>query len=63
MHENASENTVCETAAILSRGRWVNFIPHFTVYLITYPCWDILIKGAPVIALTLVGLNDDNVKS
>ena len=24
IHENASENIVCETAAILSRGRWVN---------------------------------------
>ena len=25
IHENASENIVCETVAILSRGRWVNF--------------------------------------
>ena len=24
IHENASENIVCETAAILSRARWVN---------------------------------------
>ena len=24
IHENASENIVCEMAAILSRGRWVN---------------------------------------
>ena len=26
IHENASENIICETAAILSRGRWVNDI-------------------------------------
>ena len=26
IHENASENIVCEMAAILSRGRWVNMI-------------------------------------
>ena len=25
-HENASENIVCELAAILSRGRWVNVL-------------------------------------
>ena len=25
IHENAFENIVCEMAAILSRGRWVNF--------------------------------------
>ena len=24
IHENASANIVCEMAAILSRGRWVN---------------------------------------
>ena len=24
IHENADENVVCEMAAILSRGRWVN---------------------------------------
>ena len=26
IHQNASENIVCETAAILSSGRWVNMI-------------------------------------
>ena len=25
MHENASEHIVCEMAAILSKGRWVNW--------------------------------------
>ena len=28
MHENAFENVVCEMAAILSGGRWVNIIPY-----------------------------------
>ena len=27
IHEHASENVVCEMAAILSRGRWVNKSP------------------------------------
>ena len=36
IHENASENIVCEMAAILSRGRWVNGeINNGTYYL--YP--------------------------
>ena len=28
IHENASENTVCEMTAILSRGKWVNSLWH-----------------------------------
>ena len=26
IHENASENVICEMAAILFRGRWVNIV-------------------------------------
>ena len=44
IHENASENIVCEMAAILSRKRWVkfrvwmsNYIPHFYIGVINYP--------------------------
>ena len=32
IHKNASENTVCEMAVILSRGRWVN-----AIWCILYP--------------------------
>ena len=33
IHENASENIVCEMAAILSRGRWVNSLwPSDTIW-------------------------------
>ena len=35
IHENSSENTVCEKAAILSRGRWVNIVSYWIWYLQT----------------------------
>ena len=44
MHEYASENIVCEMAAILSKGRWINLISAgamHEMYLdltITVPC-------------------------
>ena len=34
---------------------WIsNFIPHFTGHLITYPCWDLLVKGPQTIKLQLL---------
>ena len=29
IHKNASQNTVCEMAAILSRGRYISVVPLF----------------------------------
>ena len=39
VHENASENIVCETAAILSRGRWVNTVNKWIVFELVYFKW------------------------
>ena len=47
IHENAFENVVCKVSAILSRGRWVNFvIPDPTIYVmhplqqgLIWHCW------------------------
>ena len=39
IHENASENIVCEMAAILSTGRWVNHIK-YTSDSLCRPLWD-----------------------
>ena len=33
IHENASENIVCEKAAILCRGRWVNSLRPSDAYM------------------------------
>ena len=35
IHKNASQNTVCKMAAILSRGRWVKFLSEIAVL----PTW------------------------
>ena len=46
IHENASESTVCEMAAILSRGRWVNTLRPgqiswlFVDNILTHWGWD-----------------------
>ena len=38
IHKNASENIVCEMAAILSRGRWVNYV-YVALHHVTTCCW------------------------
>ena len=35
IYKNASENIVCEIAAILSRVRWVNVLPHLNLGLVS----------------------------
>ena len=43
VHENASENIVCKTAAILSRGRWVNKYQVCFLSKYFYCTWQIYI--------------------
>ena len=58
IHENASENTVCEMAAILSRGRWVKWywsvrklkLPRMCSFDIVFSVWlRVLVPTASII--------------
>ena len=63
IHRNASENIVCETAAILSRGRWVNVSITGDVHIrgpnlvVTVPADFLVPIGAMTSTVVICGLS------